>query len=64
MEFKLFEELMNKKVKTKKSHPCGNDIWTVVRVGADFKLKCEKCSRVVMLSYEDFKKRVVKILED
>ncbi|HIY46021.1 MAG TPA: DUF951 domain-containing protein [Candidatus Borkfalkia excrementipullorum] len=42
------------KVITKKKHPCGGDSWTVIRVGADFKIKCDKCGRVVMLSREDF----------
>ena len=42
------------KIITKKKHPCGNDIWTVVRVGADFKIRCDKCGRVVMLSRQDF----------
>lgn len=28
------------KVITKKKHPCGGDVWEIVRTGADFKLKC------------------------
>ena len=36
-------------VTTKKVHPCGNNIWTVVRTGADVKLKCNKCDRTVMI---------------
>lgn len=45
---------------TKKNHPCGNDSyrWEVVRVGADYKIKCLNCGRIVMLSYDDLKKRV------
>ena len=45
-------------VKTRKAHACGSNLWTVVRVGADFKLKCAKCGRVVMLSSEKFYKAV------
>ncbi|MBR1539941.1 MAG: DUF951 domain-containing protein [Clostridia bacterium] len=30
-------------VKTKKSHPCGSCEWEIVRVGLDFKLKCQGC---------------------
>jgi len=30
-------------VRTKKQHPCGNKIWEIVRVGVDFKLKCQGC---------------------
>ena len=41
------------KVITKKKHPCGSDVWTVIRVGADVKIKCDKCGRV-----EEFKKAI------
>lgn len=46
------------KVITKKTHPCGNDVWTIVRVGADYKIRCDKCGRVVMLSSSEFLKSV------
>ena len=43
-------------VTTRKPHACGCDKWTVVRVGADFKLKCIKCGHVVMLDSDKFHK--------
>lgn len=46
------------KVTTKKKHPCGSDCWTIIRVGADIKIKCDKCGRVVMLGVEEFKRAV------
>ncbi|NLG24880.1 MAG: DUF951 domain-containing protein, partial [Clostridiales bacterium] len=33
----------------RKAHPCGSLEWTVVRTGADIKIKCAGCGRVVML---------------
>ena len=33
---------------TKKPHPCGENRLTVLRVGADFKLRCLGCGREVM----------------
>jgi len=33
----------------RKPHPCGGYEWEVLRVGMDFRLKCLKCGRVVML---------------
>ena len=30
-------------VRLKKQHPCGNKEWEVLRVGADFRLKCLGC---------------------
>lgn len=32
----------------KKKHPCGSDRWMVLRIGADFKLRCLGCGREVM----------------
>ena len=45
-------------VTTKKPHPCGGNAWEVLRAGADFKIKCVKCGRVVMLDRLKFEKRV------
>jgi len=47
----------------RKAHPCGSDLWKVVYVGADIKIKCEKCARIVMLDRPTFEKRVKKIVE-
>lgn len=44
-------------IRTRKSHPCGSDEWTVIRVGADIKIKCHGCNHIVMLDREAFLKR-------
>jgi len=49
-------------VETKKKHPCGSSQWTVIRTGADFKFKCMGCGRIILLSYEDARKRVKRIV--
>lgn len=36
-------------VKLKKQHPCGSQEWEILRVGADFRLKCMGCSHQVMM---------------
>lgn len=36
-------------VKLKKKHPCGCFEWEILRVGADFRLKCLGCAHQVML---------------
>lgn len=46
---------------TRKNHPCGCNRWEVVRVGADVKIKCVSCGRIVMLDTESFEKSVKKI---
>jgi hypothetical protein len=50
-------------IQTRKQHPCGSDQWTVIRTGADFKIKCLKCGRIVMLDRETFLKRVKKVIQ-
>ncbi len=35
-------------VTMKKPHPCGEKRWLILRVGADFKLRCLGCGREVM----------------
>ena len=36
-------------IKLKKKHPCGTNAWEIIRVGADFRLKCTGCEHQVML---------------
>lgn len=37
-------------VKLKKPHPCGSHEWEILRVGADFRLKCIGCDHMIMVS--------------
>lgn len=46
----------------KKPHACGENLWEIVRVGADVKLKCSGCERVIMLDRLEFLKRAKKLL--
>lgn len=48
-------------VKMKKKHPCGNDLFTVTRVGMDFKLRCNACGREVMLPRVAAEKNIKRI---
>jgi len=32
----------------KKKHPCGSNTWRILRIGADFKLKCLGCGHEIM----------------
>lgn len=36
-------------VQLKKKHPCGSDQWEILRVGADFKLRCSGCGHEIMV---------------
>ena len=37
-------------VKLKKTHPCGSSQWEILRVGADFRLKCMGCGHQIMIA--------------
>ena len=37
-------------VKMKKKHPCGSFEWEILRVGADFRLKCMGCGHQIMIA--------------
>ncbi|WP_139906228.1 DUF951 domain-containing protein [Clostridium thermarum] len=50
-------------VELKKQHPCGSKNWEVIRMGADIKVKCCGCSRIVMLPRSQFEKDVKKIVK-
>ena len=36
-------------IRMKKPHPCGSSEWEILRVGADFRLKCQGCGQQVMV---------------
>ncbi|MDU2710098.1 DUF951 family protein [Finegoldia sp. BIOML-A3] len=45
----------------KKGHPCGENKWKILRTGADIKLKCLGCDKIVWLTRLEFNKRIRKI---
>lgn len=50
------------RVRMRKPHPCGSDIWWVTRIGADVGLRCAGCDRRVMLTRSEFLKRLKEVL--
>ncbi len=48
----------------KKDHPCGTNLWEVVRLGADIKIKCINCGRCIMLPRIEFDKKLKKVVKD
>ena len=49
-------------VEMKKTHPCGSKNWEIIRLGADIKIKCLGCGRLVMLPRIKFDSAVKKIV--
>ena len=51
-------------VKLKKQHPCGSHEWEVLRVGADFRLKCMGCGHQIMIARKIVEKNIKEIREN
>ena len=48
----------------KKGHPCGTNLWEVVRMGVDIKLKCKACGRMIMMDRLVFERTLKQVVED
>ena len=48
----------------KKPHPCGSKEWLVLRVGMDFRLRCQGCGHEVMLPRSKAEKNIKQILRE
>lgn len=59
MEYSLYD-----KVIMKKEHPCGNNEFEIIRIGADIKIRCTKCGHVIMLPRVDFNKKIKKVIKN
>ena len=46
----------------KKEHHCGSRRWLVLRVGMDFKLRCEGCGHELMLPRSKAEKSIKRVL--
>ena len=48
-------------VKLKKPHPCGSQEWEILRVGADFRMKCMGCGHQIMIARKLVEKKTKEI---
>ena len=56
-------------VEMKKPHACTvkatgkkANVWEVVRIGADNKIRCTNCDQIVMMSRHDFERKLKKVI--
>lgn len=47
---------------TKKQHPCGSVRFLVLRVGMDFRIKCEGCGHEVMLPRAKIERNIKQVI--
>lgn len=45
----------------KKEHPCGGNVFRVLRSGMDFKLRCEKCGHEIEIPRSKAERNIKKI---
>ena len=46
-------------VRLRRPHPCGGDVWTVDRLGADIGLHCRTCGRRLLIGRPAAERRIV-----
>ena len=57
------EYTVGSKLILKKGHPCGENLWEVIKLGADIRLKCTKCGRIVIIPRIELNKKIKKVKE-
>ncbi len=53
---------VNDVILMKKPHPCGGKEFDVLRIGMDFKIRCKKCGREVMVPRLKCEKNIKKVV--
>ena len=59
MDIRIGDEL-----ELKKAHPCGSRRWLVLRVGMDFRLRCQGCGHELMIPRSRAEKSIKKVIRD
>ena len=62
METKEYK--LGDKVIMKKGHPCGTNLWEIIRLGVDIKIKCLNCNRTLFMPRIEFNKKLKKIINE
>jgi hypothetical protein len=52
------------KLEMKKTHPCGEKLFTVLRSGIDFRLRCDKCGREFLIPRVKAEKNIKKVIRE
>lgn len=52
----------NDRVQLKKAHPCGGDVFRILRVGSEVRVKCETCGRDMTMDRVKLEKSIRKAL--
>ena len=59
-----FEYDLGDRVQMKKQHPCRkSETFIITRMGADIKIKCEGCGSVIMMTRQEFDRKIKTVIE-
>ncbi|MFB1051719.1 DUF951 domain-containing protein [Paraliobacillus sp. JSM ZJ581] len=53
---------LNDLVQMKKTHPCGENRWKIIRMGMDIRIKCDGCGHSVLIPRRKFETKLKKVL--
>ena len=59
---KIIKLVVGDRVEMKKTHPCGNNIFKILRAGSDIRAVCEGCGRDMTLDRIKFEKSIKKVI--
>lgn len=54
---------VNDLIELKKSHPCGNTVFKIIRVGSTMRIVCQKCQRDMEIDRIKLERATKKIIE-
>lgn len=59
---KIIKLSVGDRVEMKKTHPCGNNIFKILRVGSDIRAVCVGCGRDMTIDRIKFEKSIKKLI--
>ena len=60
-KFFLYPFQVGEELTLKKKHPCGGQVWQVLRIGAEIQLRCKTCGKQMILIRSKLEKMCVRI---
>lgn len=61
---KIMDIKVNDILEMKKEHPCGGKQFLVLRAGMDFRIRCVKCNREIMVPRVKVEKNIKKVIRE
>ena len=52
------------RVQLKKTHPCGNNLFRILRVGSEVRVVCERCGRDMTVDRIKLEKAIRRVMTD